>query len=124
MCIRDSYVNCNADGAITGIGNVFPVEVLHLTRLCKLAVAGDATARRLAYELDQAMQVLSEVDAGPDLVLFFKHMMVLKGDDAYRLQFNASDALTPSQEGFITQQFHMFNAWYADWKAALAPKHA
>ncbi|MGL4312314.1 MAG: dihydrodipicolinate synthase family protein, partial [Paracoccaceae bacterium] len=86
------YVNCNADGAITGIGNVLPAEVLHLTRLCKAAVAGDATARRLAYELDTAMQVLSEVDAGPDLVLFFKHMMVVKGDPAYRLHFNESDA--------------------------------
>lgn len=122
--VYHGYVNCNADGAITGIGNVFPLEVLHLTRLCKLAVAGDATARRLAWELDQAMQVLSEVDAGPDLVLFFKHMMVLKGDDAYRLHFNEADALSPSQAGFITQQFHMFNAWYADWKKGLAPAHA
>ncbi len=118
------YVNCNADGAITGIGNVFPVEVLHLTRLCKAAVAGDATARRLAYELDTAMQVLSEVDAGPDLVLFFKHMLVLKGDDAYRLHFNESDALSPSQQGFVEKQFALFTAWYADWSAALEPRHA
>lgn len=109
------YVNCNADGAITGIGNVFPGEVLHLTALCKAAMAGDAEARKLAFELDSAMQVLSKVDAGPDLVLFFKHMLVLQGDDAYRLHFNESDALSPSQKGFVEKQFALFNAWYADW---------
>lgn len=109
------YVNCNADGAITGIGNVFPREVLHLTALCKAAAAGDAEARRLAYELDSAMQVLSKVDAGPDLVLFFKHMLVLQGNEAFRLHFNESDALSPSQQGFVEKQFALFNAWYADW---------
>lgn len=109
------YVNCNADGAITGIGNVLPREVLHLTALCQAAAAGDAQARRLAQELDSALQILSKVDAGPDLVLFFKHMMVLKGDAAYGLHFNESDALTPSQQGFIARQLALFDAWYADW---------
>ncbi len=122
--VYHGYINCNADGAITGIGNVFPREVLHLTKLCKAAMAGDATARRLAYELDSAMQVLSEVDAGPDLVLFFKHMMVLKGDAAYKLHFNEGDALSASQQGFVEKQFALFNAWYADWSAGLDAKHA
>ncbi len=122
--VYHGYINCNADGAITGIGNVFPREVLHLTKLCKAAMAGDATARRLAFELDSAMQVLSEVDAGPDLVLFFKHMMVLKGDNAYKLHFNEGDALSPSQQGFVEKQFALFNAWYADWSASLDNKHA
>ncbi|NEY90226.1 dihydrodipicolinate synthase family protein [Tabrizicola oligotrophica] len=122
--VYHGYINCNADGAITGIGNVFPREVLHLTKLCKAAMAGDATARRLAYELDGAMQVLSEVDAGPDLVLFFKHMMVLKGDAAYKLHFNEGDALSPSQQGFVEKQFALFNAWYADWSKSLDKKHA
>lgn len=119
------YLNCNADGAITGIGNVFPREVLHLTALCKAAAAGDAEARRLAYELDTAMQVLSKVDAGPDLVLFFKHMLVLQGNEAFRLHFNESDALSPSQQGFVEKQFALFNAWYADWsKQPAALKYA
>ncbi|MGL4310141.1 MAG: dihydrodipicolinate synthase family protein, partial [Paracoccaceae bacterium] len=78
----------------------------------------------LAYELDTAMQVLSEVDAGPDLVLFFKHMMVVKGDPAYRLHFNESDALSPSQQGFIEKQLALFTAWYADWSARLDKRHA
>lgn len=119
------YLNCNADGGITGIGNVFPREVLHLTALCKAAAAGDAEARRLAYELDTAMQVLSKVDAGPDLVLFFKHMLVLQGNEAFRLHFNESDALSPSQQGFVEKQFALFNAWYADWsKQPAALKYA
>lgn len=123
--VYHGYVNCNADGAITGIGNVLPREVLHLTALCKAAMAGDATARRLAYELDTAMQVLSIVDAGPDLVLFFKHMLVVQGDDAYRLHFNESDVLSASQQGFIEKQLALFNAWYADWsKQPMAVKYA
>lgn len=119
------YVNCNADGAITGIGNVLPREVLHLTALCKAAAKGDAEARRLAYELDTAMQVLSTVDAGPDLVLFFKHMLVIKGDATYKLHFNEADELSASQKGFIEKQLALFDAWYADWsKQPQALKYA
>ncbi|MBC2834570.1 dihydrodipicolinate synthase family protein [Paragemmobacter straminiformis] len=122
--VYHGYVNCNADGAITGIGNVLPREVLHLTKLCKAAVAGDATARRLAFELDSAMQILSEVDAGPDLVLFFKHMLVIRGDASFKLHFNETDALSPSQQGFIEKQLALFTAWYADWSSKLDAKHS
>jgi 1-pyrroline-4-hydroxy-2-carboxylate deaminase len=123
--VYHGYVNCNADGAITGIGNVLPREVLHLTALCLAARAGDAEARRLAYELDDAMQVLSKVDAGPDLVLFFKHMLVLRGETAFALHFNADDALSASQKGFIEAQLKLFDAWYSDWaKQPLARKYA
>ncbi|MDX1739110.1 MAG: dihydrodipicolinate synthase family protein, partial [Alphaproteobacteria bacterium] len=38
-------VNCGATGAITGIGNALPKEVLHLTALCEAAAKGDANAR-------------------------------------------------------------------------------
>lgn len=113
--VYHGFINCGAKGAITGIGNVLPREVLHLTELCRVAMTGDAEARRLAFELDSAMQVLSRVDAGPDLVLYFKHMMVLRGEDAYRLHFNETDALSPSQKGFIERQLALFDAWYADW---------
>lgn len=113
--VYHGFVNAGATGAITGIGNVLPREILHLTALCQAAAAGDAVARRLARELDDALQVLSKVDAEPDLVLYFKHMMVLRGDDAYRLHFNASDELSPSQKGFIASQLALFDKWYADW---------
>ena len=113
--VYHGFVNCGATGAITGIGNVLPREVLHLTALCQAAAKGDATARRRAVELDDALHVLAKVDAGPDLVLFFKHMMVLKGDAEYTLHFNATDELSPSQRGFIEAQLALFDAWYADW---------
>jgi 4-hydroxy-tetrahydrodipicolinate synthase len=109
------FVNCGAKGAITGIGNVLPKEVLHLSSLSMAAARGDAMARRWATELDEALHVLAAVDAGPDLVLYFKHMMVLKGDPEYALHFNESDALSPSQRGFIEAQLKLFDAWYADW---------
>ncbi len=109
------FVNCGAVGAITGIGNVLPKEVLHLCNLAKAAAAGNAEARQRAQELEDALAILSSFDAGPDLVLYFKHMMVLKGDSEYQLHFNASDVLTDSQRGYVDKQFTLFNQWYASW---------
>lgn len=109
------YVNCGAKGAITGIGNVLPQEVLHLTLLCEKAAAGDAVARRQALELEAALMVLSTFDEGADLVLFFKYMMVLEGSPEYELHFNPSDALSQSQKTFAKDQLKLFKTWYADW---------
>ena len=39
------FVNCGATGAITGIGNVLPREVLHLVSLSERAAKGDVAAR-------------------------------------------------------------------------------
>jgi 1-pyrroline-4-hydroxy-2-carboxylate deaminase len=109
------FVNCGATGAITGIGNVLPKEVIHLCKLSQAAASGDVDARQRALELEQALAVLSSFDEGPDLVLYFKHMMVLKGDQEYTLHFNATDALSESQQGYVEAQFRLFNAWYAEW---------
>ncbi|MCX8998036.1 dihydrodipicolinate synthase family protein [Rhizobiaceae bacterium BDR2-2] len=109
------FVNCGATGAITGIGNVLPKEVIHLCRLAQAAAAGDPDARSRAQELEQALAVLSSFDEGPDLVLFFKYMMVLKGDAEYTLHFNETDVLTDSQRGYVETQFTLFNSWYAGW---------
>ena len=109
------FVNAGATGAITGIGCVLPKEVLHLTALSQAAAKGSAVARRLAKELDEALYTLATVDAGPDLVLYFKHMMVLKGNPEYKLHFIETDMLSPSQQGFIEAQLVLFDAWYADW---------
>ena len=109
------YVNCGAVGAITGIGCVLPREVLHLTALCKAAAKGDAVARRLAKELDDNLYTLAKFDEGPDLVLYFKHLMVLKGNPEYALQLDPTDKLSPSQKGFVEAQLKLFDAWYADW---------
>lgn len=109
------FVNCGAVGAITGIGNVLPREVLHLVRLCQAAAGGDPAARRRAEELDEAMQVLSGFDEGPDLVLYYKHLMTLTGAEEYRLHLNPTDELSPSQKGHAERQFRQFRAWYAAW---------
>ncbi|PVB60443.1 dihydrodipicolinate synthase family protein [Labrenzia sp. 011] len=109
------FVNCGANGAITGIGNALPKEVLHLTRLCQLAAAGDAQARVKAQELDEALHVLSTFDEGADLVLFYKRLMVLTGDDAYELHFNETDALSDAQRNYLDAQYALFRSWYADW---------
>jgi 1-pyrroline-4-hydroxy-2-carboxylate deaminase len=109
------FVNCGAKGAITGIGNVFPKEVLRLVELCQQAAKGDALARQRAQELEAAMMMLATFDAGVDLVLYFKHLMVLQGHSAYTLHFNPSDALTDSQRNYATEQFHLFKSWYANW---------
>lgn len=109
------FVNCGATGVITGIGNVLPKEVLHLVALCEQAAAGDPNARRLARELEQALWVLSTFDEGPDLVLFYKYLMVLEGNPEYALHFNASDELSISQKRYAEIQYKLFKSWYGNW---------
>jgi 4-hydroxy-tetrahydrodipicolinate synthase len=113
------YVNCGAVGAITGVGNVLPREVLRLEALSKKAAAGDAKALRQAQELDRALGILSSFDEGPDLVLFYKHLMVLEGNPEYELHFCATDALSASQKHYAETQLKLFKAWYRDWSAAI-----
>ena len=109
------FVTCGAKGAITGIGNVLPREVLHLVRLSEAAAKGDVEARRRAEELDRALAVLSSFDEGPDLVLYYKHLMTLTGSAGYAHHFNESDALSDSQRGYAEAQFQLFRDWYAAW---------
>ncbi len=109
------YVNCGAVGAITGIGNALPVQVLKLIALCERAVTGDVQARRFAKELDEALIVLSTYDEGPDLVLFYKYLLVLNGDAEYTLHFNESDELSASQRHFVEQQYSQFKTWWSNW---------
>jgi 4-hydroxy-tetrahydrodipicolinate synthase len=109
------YVNCGAAGAITGIGNVLPREVLHLVGLCRRAAAGDPQARTDARDLEQALAVLSSFDEGPDLVLYYKHLMVCEGEAAYARQIVESDVLSESQRAYADRQLALFKAWYAVW---------
>lgn len=113
------FVNCNATGAITGIGNALPKEVLQLVDLSKKATAGDAKARRLAQELSSALEVLSSFDEGTDLVLYYKYLMVLNGDKEYTLHFNETDALSESQRKYVETQYELFRTWYRNWSAEI-----
>jgi 1-pyrroline-4-hydroxy-2-carboxylate deaminase len=112
------FIRCGAGGAITGVGNALPREVLHLVSLCQRAAAGDSEARRLAAELEAALAVLSKFDEGPDLVLYYKYLMVLEGDPAYEHQINSTDALSPSQRNFCRNQWELFKRWWSNWSGA------
>ncbi|MBY4768149.1 dihydrodipicolinate synthase family protein [Burkholderia ambifaria] len=114
------FVNCGAAGAITGIGNALPREVLQLVDLCKKAAQGDAVARTRAKELEAALAVLSSFDEGCDLVLFYKHLMVLNGDKEYTLHFNETDALSDAQRNYAEAQYTLFRNWYANWSKTIA----
>lgn len=113
--VYHGYVKCGARGTITGIGNVIPKEILHFVELANAAAQGDVDARVRAQELGEALEVLSSWDEGCDLVLYYKHMMVLQGDPEYALNINPTDALTPSQRGWAEKQLAQFKTWYAAW---------
>jgi 4-hydroxy-tetrahydrodipicolinate synthase len=113
--VYHGYVKCGAVGTITGIGNVIPREILHFVALARAAAQGSVDARLRAQELGEALEVLSTWDEGGDLVLYYKHMMVLQGNPEYALNLNPTDALSPSQRGWAEAQLAQFKAWYADW---------
>lgn len=79
------------------------------------AAAGDVEARRLAWELADALAELSRFDEGPDLVLYYKHLLVLLGDSRYELHFNETNRLSPNQQAFATSQLRLFQAWWSNW---------
>jgi dihydrodipicolinate synthase/N-acetylneuraminate lyase len=112
------YINCGARGAITGVGNALPREVLRLVHLCERAANGDSEARQLAIELDQAMAVLSSFDEGTDLVLYYKYLMTLEGDQHYGYHIDPDDALSPSQVTHIRRNWALFRQWWDTWPAA------
>jgi 4-hydroxy-tetrahydrodipicolinate synthase len=109
------FVHCGAVGAITGIGNCLPEPVLKLLQLSSLAAGGDVEARRLAQQLDEALIVLSTFDEGPDLVLYYKYLLVLLGESDYERHFNETDRLSPSQQQFAAEQLKLFQDWWQDW---------
>ena len=109
------FIRCGAVGAITGIGNCLPEKVLHLIKLCESAVAGNGEARRLAAELDEALAELSRFDEGPDLVLYYKYLLVLLGDNDYTHHFNKEDELSPSQKRFAEFHLNLFLDWWEKW---------
>lgn len=109
------FVNCGATGAITGIGTALPKEVLLLCALSRKAAAGNAEARQRALELEAAFNVLASFDEGPELVLFFKYLLVLNGEEEYRLHFNETDELNDAQRRYCEDQYNLFKSWFADW---------
>ena len=93
--------------------------MLHLAALCEMAAKGDVAARRQAQELEAALKVLSTFDEGVDLVLFYKHLMLLEGNPEYELHFNPTDVLSDSQKAFARDQLQLFKSWYVSWSKAV-----
>jgi 4-hydroxy-tetrahydrodipicolinate synthase len=114
------YVRCGARGAITGVGNALPLPVLRLIELCVEAAKGNVQAYRHAAELDQALGVLSKFDEGTDLVLYYKHLMVLAGNPEYTRHINAEDRLSPTQKAFVEDAWNRFQTWWKEWPARKA----
>lgn len=112
------FVRCGATGAITGVGNALPGEVLRYVELCRKAAAGDPQARQYALELEEALRVLSLFDEGPDLILYYKALMVLEGHTAYEYHINNFDRLSPSQKALLDDQWKLFRNWWSNWPGA------
>lgn len=121
--VYHGFVRCGAAGAITGIGNCTPKPVLRLIELCEAAAAGDAEADRLALELSNALAVLSRFDEGPDLVLYYKYLLVLQGDTDFELNFYESDELSDSQRRYAEQQLDKFLKWWDQWPGRSEATH-
>ena len=118
--VYHGFVNCGAKGAITGVGNALPRETLRYAELCEQAAAGDPEAAVLARQLSDALKVLSTYDEGPDLVLYYKALMVLEGNSAYQHQINSSDQLSSGQFAFLKEQWQQFRNWWSSWPGAEA----
>ncbi|MGC1504682.1 MAG: dihydrodipicolinate synthase family protein [Sulfitobacter sp.] len=113
--VYHGFVNCGATGSITGIGTALPKEALLLAALSQKAAGGNAEARKRALELEEAFGVLASFDEGTDLVLYYKYLLVLNGEEEYRLHFNETDVLTDAQRNYCEQQYSLFRNWFADW---------
>lgn len=111
------FVNCGATGSITGIGTALPKEALLLAALAQKAAKGSAEARVRALELEEAFGVLASFDEGTDLVLYYKHLLVLNGEEEYTLHFNETDMLSDAQRNYCEQQYTLFRSWFAGWSA-------
>ncbi len=84
---------------------------------CSAAGEPDYTALA-SNELDQALAVLSKFDEGPDLVLFYKRLMVLEENPEYEHHINKCDSLSESQLAYINSEWRKFREWWADWPGA------
>ncbi len=114
--VYHGFVRCGAVGAITGIGNCLPTEVLKYVALCVAASQGDCRADAFARELSNAFTVLSRFDEGPDLVLYYKYLLYLLGDRDYEYQINPSDVLSSSQARYAKTQLNQFQTWWDGWE--------
>ena len=111
----ESDMRIDAERNMLWVTHQGEVAARRLSEAALLAASGAVSRDEVMLRFDILRSRLALMDEGPDLVLYFKHMMVLKGDPEYALHFNEDDALSPSQAAFAEKQLKLFDAWYADW---------
>ena len=84
-------------------------ELTSTTGVLKLQPPGEAPGTNCA------LRVLSTYDEGPDLVLYYKYLMVQEGNAAYEHQINDQDVLSASQREFVRTQLQLFKSWWSQW---------
>ena len=114
-CVLHGYRYCGAVGAITGIGNVLPKQILELIRLCELAAKGDSEAAERARQLEDALRVLAKFDEGENLVLYYKYLMGLAGHKGYEYAADPTDKLKESHMGYAQRAYETFLAFWENW---------
>lgn len=119
--VTHGFMHCGAQGAITGIGNVLPEQVLRLVELSKrFAKDGDPQAMELATALERALMPLSLYDEGPHLVQYYKYLMTLVGHENFDRRRRTKWGLAPgelssSQRADAESQLKLFLAWWNQW---------
>ena len=78
---------------------------------------GENNLTKAIKELNNTLKVLSTFDEGPDLVLYYKLLLYLKGEKEYSYHFNTFDKLSESQTEFAEKQFNLFNEWWKNWES-------
>ena len=71
--------------------------------------------------MNEALIVLSTYDEGPDLVLFYKYLLVLLGDEKYQYHFIPTDRLSDSQSNLLSSNCGYSMAWWEAWEGKLIP---
>ena len=69
----------------------------------------------MAEELDKRLLPLSDYDADPRLVLYYKHLLVLLGESEYQLQRPEGAALSASEKTEAEDQLKLFQRWWESW---------
>ncbi len=80
----------------------------------------DAELLMLTHDAVLFVDGSGDFDEGPDLVLYYKYLMVLEGNPDYEHHFNQSDALSPSQRELIRSQWELFRQWWSSWPGSAA----
>ena len=48
-------------------------------------------------------------------MLYYTHLLVLNGEEEYRIHFNETNELADSRRHYCEQQYDLFCNWFADW---------